>query len=108
MTAKSEGEKTERKNKWFAYFGRCFHGFRRNVVTAFFQFCSLYCRIGRGSLSPFWYNFREFMGEKKGLALIYEEIAAFALPQGMLFPAQNESVCVKTLFFKKTVVNGLF
>lgn len=51
------------------------------------------------------------MGEKKGLALIYKGIAAFALPQGRLFPDQNEetgSVCVKILFFKKTEVKGFF
>ncbi len=44
------------------------------------------------------------MGEKKGLALIYEGIAAFALPQGMLFMAQNEktgSGCLKILRYKK-------
>jgi len=38
------------------------------------------------------------------VALIYEEIVALDLSQGMLFPAQNEetgSVCLKILFWKK-------
>lgn len=51
------------------------------------------------------------MGEKKGLALIYEGIAAFALPQGMLVPAKNEetgSVCLKILRYKKNGSERIF
>lgn len=71
-------------------FWSLFSWFSKECGNGFFRFWPLSRRIGRGGLSLVWYNFREFMGEKKGLALIYEGIAAFALPQGMLVPAKNE------------------